>query len=83
MRELESDGRAAALQRTPAFVELAAVELEGYLSFRCFTDTVRLKAYLLCRKHVLPRSPVPVCGPPSHAALWILLSANVLMLLLS
>ena len=34
MRELETDGRAAALQRTPAFVELAAVELEGYLSFR-------------------------------------------------
>ncbi len=38
VRELESDGRAAALQRTPAFVELAAVELEGYLSFRCVAD---------------------------------------------
>ena len=35
MRELETDGVVAALQRTPAFVELAIVELEGYLSFRC------------------------------------------------
>ena len=40
VQELESDGRAAALQRTPAFVELAAVELEGYLSFRCSSQTI-------------------------------------------
>ena len=46
VRELETDGRAAALQRSPAFVELAAVEMEGYLSFRCIWTVACRRPYL-------------------------------------
>ena len=67
MRELESDGRAAALQRTPAFVELAAVELEGYLSFRRATAIAMRASGCTCGdvdRHILALGLLPVVLPP-------------------